>query len=345
MRCPSCNEEIPYEATLCENCGSIIPEEIRFSEAPAQPSSSKITEDDFRSFIGKNAEKYIRKFKKFEAGGRDKFQASWHWPAFFFGWLWFVYRRLYLWALLVFAIGLISSFTMRVLEVKTNGISGIFFGFVVGIVIMIIWGTSANYIYYIKTKEKITELKNLYPSEKHRQAELPRAGGVNRIAIVIPLALFIIIFLTVLSVPVYIMYRAGCCDTAQTSVRMAYIAAQTFYIKNQNENITNIRQLKDFGFNQYESVSLNLLNGNSDNLIISSKGRFCNKTYYADYAGKISETRPALPTIPAVAPPPDPVTTAAPTPSPTAAVAPALTTVQAADIVKPPVSSGVRRSE
>ncbi|MDF2529931.1 MAG: hypothetical protein K0Q57_811 [Gammaproteobacteria bacterium] len=52
-----------------------------------------VNQDNLRDFIGNNAEKIIRR------GSRD---ISWCWPAFFFSFLWFAYRKAYMAAIAVF---------------------------------------------------------------------------------------------------------------------------------------------------------------------------------------------------------------------------------------------------
>jgi hypothetical protein len=61
-------------------------------------SEAEVTEKEFAQFIGDNECEYLPVFRKFEeAGAHNKF--SWHWPAFFFGFLWMAYRKMYVWAL------------------------------------------------------------------------------------------------------------------------------------------------------------------------------------------------------------------------------------------------------
>jgi len=52
--------------------------------------------EEFIVFTGENAHKYLPKFEKFNIGGVDNFSITWHWPAFFVGFWWMLYRKLYL---------------------------------------------------------------------------------------------------------------------------------------------------------------------------------------------------------------------------------------------------------
>ena len=73
-------------------------EEAQASIVVADGSETRVTEKEFARFIGHNADEYLPVFRRFDIqGGHNKI--SWHWPAFFFGFLWMAYRRMYVWAL------------------------------------------------------------------------------------------------------------------------------------------------------------------------------------------------------------------------------------------------------
>ena len=127
--------------------------------------------EEYCTFIGKNAEKYLTKFQQFQVNGGDQFSVTWHWPAFLFPFFWMVYRKLYLWALLVLVLG-----------VTIGRISSI------GVLIpMVIFGITANYIYYKHMKKKLLELQQLKPAPEPQSAAIARTGGVNNRALVVVL--------------------------------------------------------------------------------------------------------------------------------------------------------------
>ena len=99
---------------------------------------TEVTEKEFSSYIEKNAENYIRKFRKFNVDGVDKFSWTWHWPAFFLGFWWLLYRKLYVWALIAFLLLMIPYW---------------FF------LNSFVYGVIANFIYYKHVKKKITQKK------------------------------------------------------------------------------------------------------------------------------------------------------------------------------------------
>ena len=83
---------------------SVTDEDSEDFELPTSQSDGitvEITRGDFLDFIDNEADKYITKFRKFYADGRDKFAFTWHWPAFLFAIPWLAYRKVYGWALVV----------------------------------------------------------------------------------------------------------------------------------------------------------------------------------------------------------------------------------------------------
>ena len=199
--CPTCNkryniseDKIPQgkrASATCKNCGCKIVIESRqddqpdnsfkFKSAPklqdGSESSPQITEKDFIDFIGPNADKYIEKFSKFNVAGVDHFSLTWNWPAFIVAVFWMLYRKLYLWALLVFILSFIP---------------------IAGIILMIACGLTGNYIYYKNVKKKIMELKIQQPSSELSEL-LQQIGGVNRWLKTLALVLMITTVLGILA--------------------------------------------------------------------------------------------------------------------------------------------------
>jgi type II secretory pathway pseudopilin PulG len=173
----------------CPACGIIVEEflqKAQSSEAPEiQPKSGydprQIPREDYKSFIGKNADKYLSKFDRFGMDGTGKFVATWHWPAFFFPFFWMLYRKLYPWAVLI----LFLNFAVNVVP----------FGY---IIFMITLGMTGNYIYYKHAKNKILQIRQTHPSDRERSAHLARAGGVNVVAVVV-IAILIPFFLGIVA--------------------------------------------------------------------------------------------------------------------------------------------------
>jgi hypothetical protein len=123
-----------------------------------------VTEEEFARFIGDNADRYIRKFREFSVDGRDNAAATWHWPAFFLGFVWMAYGKMYMWALVAF-----------LLE-RGLGYFGIFQHPIAGDLLpRVVYGVTGNYLYYRHAKKTIIELK-----EQGASFAIENEGGVNR---------------------------------------------------------------------------------------------------------------------------------------------------------------------
>jgi len=233
--CPRCNtsynipsNKIPQEkraTTTCKNCGGKIviepstgkqPDHGAHSEPISRPTISPtgkapphITETDFINFIGKNSHKYVPKFTWFNIRGVDKFSITWHWPAFFVGAWWMLYRKRYLWALVAFLLNFIPF---------------------VNLLAMIAWGMTGNYIYYKHSKRKILKGKASQPPSI--SISLREIGGVNGW---VPIVAPILVVGMLLAVPIYQVhhYRMRSYNAAaQADLRNAITAQKAYRIDN-----------------------------------------------------------------------------------------------------------------
>ncbi len=150
--CQHCGKTIEIGSVFCPHCGEKI------DSAIPDPSLESISEGEFRDFLRKNADYYLYKFRKFSGRGTTGFAFTWSWSAFFLGFIWMLYRKMYLWALAAFVI----AFTPVAYPLTMIG-----------------WGIVGNYLYYLHARKKILEYKT-------RQVQTPTTlslsdlGGVNR---------------------------------------------------------------------------------------------------------------------------------------------------------------------
>ena len=182
--CAQCQQQNQEDAKFCHQCGTEL------IEAPEQPAvvspvqTSEGTGDLWRGFIGPNADRYLEQFAKFGTEQSPKFALTWNWPAFLFmSFLWFLYRKMYLYAA-VYAIGpMISAYF-------TGDVTS-------GIVWSIVAGATGNYIYYWHCREQIGAIKQQTWSDPvKRQIALKEAGGVQPYVIWVGVALYVLFSMT-----------------------------------------------------------------------------------------------------------------------------------------------------
>jgi hypothetical protein len=180
--CAQCQQQNQEDAKFCYQCGNTLAIE------PAPPIIAAAVphtdEDLWRQLIGPHADRYLEHFKKFGLGDEPKFALTWNWPAFLYiSFLWFLYRKMYVYAL-VYALGpMISTYVTGDLTV--------------GLVWSIMAGATANYVYYWYCREQIGEIKKSSWTDPAKQDEaLKEAGGVQPYVIWVGVALYIFFAMT-----------------------------------------------------------------------------------------------------------------------------------------------------
>jgi len=187
--CQKCDQQNPDEALFCGQCGA------SFSTSSPDPAEAPVFDEAhrWRAFIGPNADRYLEQFRKFTggtliAGGAGpRFALTWHWPAFLFDpFLWFLYRKMYLYAL-VYAVG-------PVLSAYFTG------DFTVGIVWRIMAGASANYIYYWHVREQLARIREKAGLDYSAQERLLKdLGGIQPYVVWVGVALHLLLLALLLA--------------------------------------------------------------------------------------------------------------------------------------------------
>jgi hypothetical protein len=148
------------------------------------PSSSPLSAEELAAYIGPKADRYRPRFERFTRTGTTRFVFSWNNPAAFAGMWWYLYRKMYGWALLDFALSVALGWTLFV---------------------PILWGVAravtGDYLYFLQADRKIREAR-LFPSagapsdDAARIGRLAREGGVHawvpRVAIAGVVLLFLL---------------------------------------------------------------------------------------------------------------------------------------------------------
>jgi hypothetical protein len=179
MFCSSCGREIRPGALFCDGCGaSTTADPVEGGGAPFP------AEADVVCFVGDQSGYYLGKFRSFQVGRVETFVPTWNWNAFLFTTWWFLYRKMYLWALLAFVASCIP---------------------VVGLVAWIAVGVAGNYLYYRHASAQIGRVRAVTP-----EGDLPRVlaqvGGVNRWVIWVGVVLTILAIagiIAAISIPLF----------------------------------------------------------------------------------------------------------------------------------------------
>ena len=180
--CPSCEQNNADEANYCARCGTAFPPESE--TAQSENASAQLDEQQFwQGFIGPSKSiqfslkdgwswkpaslYYLERFRLFQTSAGPRFALSWHWPAALFDpFLWFLYRKVYLYALL-YAVG-------PVLSVYLTG------DMTVGVVWRVLAGASANYIYFWHITDHLQRIRSRARLDPAAQVRLVREeGGVQ----------------------------------------------------------------------------------------------------------------------------------------------------------------------
>lgn len=196
--CKKCTQANPDDALFCAQCSSPFETEV------AEPVLESDETQWWRSFIGPQKailfslkkgwswerpdDYYLQQFKKFSAGATPRFALTWHWPAFLVDpFLWFLYRKMYLYAL-IYAVG-------PVLSAYLTG------DFSVGLVWRMMAGASANYIYYWHVQEHITEIRKGQPlGAAALEEQIRDRGGVQQYVLWLGAVLYVMLFLIVIQI-------------------------------------------------------------------------------------------------------------------------------------------------
>src|SRR6266545_4345699 len=137
MTCPRCAQTNEETAVHCSACGQQIGVNL--------PVSTPRDVSLWRRFVGPRADYYLKRFETFQKGTADRFFPTWNWPAFGVGWLWYLYRKMYLHAAVFLFGGLLPM-------VLGAGLAGV-----------VIWNVfaavSANFLYYMHVKLTLSNIE------------------------------------------------------------------------------------------------------------------------------------------------------------------------------------------
>jgi Tfp pilus assembly major pilin PilA len=184
---------------------------------------------------------------------------------------WLLYRKLYLWALVCSLAGLIPF---------------------VGFAAMVFFGISANYLYYRHGKKKLLEIKTAQPApDVQRAAAIARAGGVNSLAVIIPLFMIpVIAILAAIAIPNFAAYRVRAYNMqAKSQIQAACNHASNFFASHPERTEISPEDLLSTGYSPSRDINLMLLDGRRESFSMNAKHVRGSRTYTADKQCTLTE--------------------------------------------------------
>jgi len=132
------------------------------------PTSSPLAAEELTAYIGPRSERYRPRFERFTRTGVPRFEFSWNNPAAFAGLWWYLYRKMYGWALVDFVLSVLLGWTLFV---------------------PILWGVAravtGDYLYFRQADRRIREARPISSAVDAPAANaahlvrLAAEGGVN----------------------------------------------------------------------------------------------------------------------------------------------------------------------
>jgi type II secretory pathway pseudopilin PulG len=209
MFCQKCGNSNNISAKFCSSCGSALPHSVKNnSSTQAEIDVPDNSGEFYKAVVGpKNQDYYLSQFSRFDDNG--KVSASWHWPAFFVTFYWFLYRKMWLNALIYFflpyLVMILLGIAAAVAGNSANTIMGI--GYVLFLIVLyLLLPMYANALYYNHCKKIITETRVSSQDLQRRLGELSGKGGTSNVALIVVLIFVFIAFIGILAaiaIPAY----------------------------------------------------------------------------------------------------------------------------------------------
>lgn len=210
MICPKCGASNDHSAKFCSGCGSVLPQSVK-DESPihAEFDDRSNSDEFYKAIVGpKNQDYYLSQFSRFDIDG--KVRASWHWPALFVTFYWFLYRKMWLNATIYFFLPFLVMTSLAIAHsVAGNSadiVTGI--GYVLFLIAILLFPPMyANALYYKHCKKKITETSVSSQNLQRRLGELSAKGGTSNVALFVIFASIVSIgLLAARAIPAYEYY-------------------------------------------------------------------------------------------------------------------------------------------
>ncbi|HEX5046446.1 MAG TPA: pilin [Gammaproteobacteria bacterium] len=225
MLCSQCGAQVGVTDEYCARCGTALRGDAPpRAEAPAEDSEL------VAAAIGRNTEYYTPRFEAFAGGDA----ISWNWPSLFVPFAWFLYRKMWVHALVYFfGVPFIGGVLLALLAGALGGMGlmlglGLWAAFRLAVLPMF-----ANALYYGVVKSRVATAKRR--TGRARQLKyVDREGGTSNVALIVVIVLLVPGFgvglLGAIAIPAYQDYtvrsQVGEGTTLAEGVKLA--VAETF---------------------------------------------------------------------------------------------------------------------
>ena len=186
--CKNCGAWVEDDDRFCEHCGSnlscvdepvIIDAEPEVVEAeiimpPKRYDSPAADAREVRErLIGSKTEYYLPRFEKMETLNSI---TDWNWAAFFFGFWWMLYRKMYVFG----AVALVVTELLSMLTIPG-----------LGLLVSLAVGVVGNYLYMKDINNRTDKAMDMQPEE--REVYIQKNSGTGWIGVVIAFVVFLVL--------------------------------------------------------------------------------------------------------------------------------------------------------
>lgn len=200
MFCSQCGSENDDTAKFCIHCGSALSQTTHASiPSPVLGKGSSSAEEFYKAVIGdKNQAYYLRHFAQFDRNG--KAGVTWNWPAFFITFYWFLYRKMWLNAIIYFFSPYLVMALLGIITVIIGDRSGMLIS--VGYIsylgaVFILLPMYANALYYKHCQSKISDARISSPVVERQLGVVSGRGGTSGAALFV---VFLIPFVAIIGI-------------------------------------------------------------------------------------------------------------------------------------------------
>lgn len=268
MFCPKCGNSNDDSAKFCSSCGSALPQAVKDVPPPQTEIDAPRNPDErYKAIVGpKNQDYYLSHFSRFDSN--RKAGVSWHWPAFFVTFYWFLYRKMWLNALIYFFLPYLVMIPLGIVGAVAGNSADtlIGIGYVLFLIaIFVLPPIYANTLYYKHCKKKIAEAGSSSQDLQRQLGKLSGKGGTSNVALIFVLVFAFIAFIGILAaiaIPAYQDYTTKArLAEAVTVGRSAADSVSNYY--NQHQEVPG--SLEQAGFAAPIPPSVKELSVNSQN--------------------------------------------------------------------------------